>query len=414
MKTNTLDCELAVVGAGPYGLSVANHLRAAGMEVRVFGKVMESWDRQMPVGMRLRSPREGTSIAHPGRALTLDEYEKARGRELTVPLPLEDFVGYGKWFQQRSLPDLEQRRVVRVEPSARGFDLELEDGESVCSRRVVVATGIASFQNRPTTYASLPPELSSHTGDPINRDLGRFSGRRVVVVGGGQSAIESAALMHEAGAEVEVLVRERRVCWLRYGTRLHDWLHSKANPLRGVLYPPGNVGPPGINWLIETPKVFRKLPRGLQNRAAELAIRPAASGWLRPRTAGLSINTRTHVVSTAARGDKVHLELSDSSERCADHVLLGTGYKVSISRYGFLCGELVRGIHTRDGYPVLNPAFESSVPGLHFVGAPAAYSFGPICRFVAGTRFAAATLASHLARSTMQNRAQARSRFTRT
>src|SRR5262245_23519113 len=208
-------CQFAVVGAGPYGLAVASHLRAAGFEVRIFGKAMEFWDRQMPRGMLLRSPWNGSHIADPDRALTLDRFETTQHRTFSRPLPLEDFVRYGQWFQSQSLPDLDQRRVVRVECAGDGFRLSLEDGDNLWSKRVVIATGIGSFANYPAVFTSLPPELVSHTSDRVNQDLGRFAGKRVIVVGGGQSATESAALLNESGAEVEVLVRDPQLRFLR-------------------------------------------------------------------------------------------------------------------------------------------------------------------------------------------------------
>jgi FAD-dependent urate hydroxylase len=392
--TSTVDirCRFAVVGAGPYGLAVASHLRAAGFDARIFGKVMGFWDSQMPVGMWVRSPRDGTNIADPHRDLTLDKYEAVRGVRLATPLPREDFIRYGQWFQRQCLPDLDPRLVARVERDGGAFRLTLEDGEALLAGRVVVATGVGSFAYYPEPFESMPRDLVSHACAPVNRDLGRFAGRRVVVVGGGQSAIESAALLHEGGAEVEVLVRRPRVRWLRDGSPLHTWLHSKANPFRALLYPPGNVGPPGVNWLVETPQLFKRLPRRLQDRLAARAIRPAATGWLRPRTQGVTIVTGRRVVAAAAAGGAVRLRLDDGSDRTADHVLLGTGYKVLIDRSDILSPDLVAALRTADDYPVLSPGFESSVPGLYFVGATAAYSFGPICRFVAGTPFTARVL----------------------
>jgi hypothetical protein len=53
---------------------------------------------------------------------------------------------------------------------------------------------------------------------------------------------------------------------------------------------------------------------------------------------------------------------------------------------------LVRSLRLVDGYPVLTAGFEASLPGLHFVGASAARSFGPLMRFVAGTGYAARAL----------------------
>jgi cation diffusion facilitator CzcD-associated flavoprotein CzcO len=392
MSNGNCSCRFAVVGAGPYGLAVASHLRAAGFDVRIFGKAMEFWERQMPAGMRVRSPREGTHIADPYQDLTLDKYEAVCGVGPAAPLMLEDFVRYGQWFQRQCLPDLDERSVARIEPRGEAFHLTLEDGDLVRAQRVIVATGIGAFAHYPAPFAPLPRELVSHTSERNNHHLDHFSGRRVLVVGGGQSALESAALLHEAGAEVEVVLRRLQVRWLRHGTPLHTWLHSKGNPFRQLLYPPGDIGPPVINWLIEMPRLFQLLPRRLQDRLAAWAIRPAASGWLRSRTQGVTITTQRQVVSASRCGDQLEVQLDDGSVRSADHVLLGTGYRVSIDRYRFLPAELLGTLRTVNGYPVLTSGFESSLPGLYFVGATAAYSFGPVCRFVAGTPFTARAL----------------------
>jgi hypothetical protein len=85
----------------------------------------------------------------------------------------------------------------------------------------------------------------------------------------------------------------------------------------------------------------------------------------------------------------VSVSLADGSERTYDHVLLGTGYEIDVSRYPFLAPELADQIELEGGYPRLRAGLESSVPGLHFLGAPAAHTFGPIMRFVVGTWYAA-------------------------
>ncbi len=380
----------AVVGAGPYGLAVASHLRGAGADVRIFGKVMDFWNNQMPIGMKLRSPLAGSSISDPENAWSLDRFAAAHGRQLAKSLPLEEFVQYGQWFQREGLPDVDSRNVVGVEHGGGGFNITLDDGERLGFGAVVVATGIGSFPNRPEPFASLPAELASHTSDRSNRDLGRFAGRRVFVVGGGQSAIESAALLHEAHADVEVLVRQPSIRFLNSNL---EWLMDHT------LYPfkaPGKIGPIGLNWLIEHPNLFTLFPRRWQTRMTARAIRPAGSGWLRPRVQNIRFKTGTHAISASVCGAKVRLKLNDGADCEADHVLLATGYQVDISRYRFLGPELLREVRTVHGYPILHRGFESSLPGLYFVGTTAAYSFGPLCRFVAGTPFVAWTLANYV------------------
>jgi thioredoxin reductase len=389
-------CQFAVVGAGPYGLAVGAHLRAGGLDVRIFGKPMDFWATQMPKGMLLRSPREGSHISDPTRAFSLGNYEAAHSCQIPKAMPLETFVDYGRWFQSQALPDLEQRHVSGVEQAAEGFAVTLDDGERIEAQNVVVATGIGAFPNYPVTFASLPKELASHTSDRVNSNLGRFAGKRVAVVGGGQSALESAALLHENGAEVEVLIRQPFVRWLKNSSWLEAMMDWPINPFKA----PGKIGPIGINWLLEHPRLFTSFPRSTQDRMAYRAIRPAGSSWLRSRTAPTTIKPGCHVVASTAVGSKVQLKLNDGTESVVDHVLLGTGYRVSVARMNYLSADLSQSIQTVKGYPVLDRGFQSSIPGLYFVGASGAYSFGPLCRFVAGTPYTARTLAHYAVKKT--------------
>jgi hypothetical protein len=258
---------------------------------------------------------------------------------------------------------------------------------------VVVAAGISLFARQPAEFDGLPEQLVSHSS--TENDLGRYAGRRTIVIGGGQSALESAALLREAGADVEVVLRRPIVHWL---DQRASWLKSEANPLRGLFYPPTDVGPPGLNQLVAAPDVFRRLPRRLQDPIAYRCIRPAGAGWLVSRMGGVRITPGRKALGAVARGQEIRLTLDDGTERCADHVILATGFRVDVTRYPFLAESLLRGLHVVNGYPELTRGFESSVPGLHFLGAPAARSFGPLCRFVAGTAYSAGALAASITR----------------
>jgi FAD-dependent urate hydroxylase len=382
-----LSHQVAIIGAGPYGLAAAAHLRAAKIETCVFGKPMEFWENQMPEGMFLRSSWDACHIADPHRASTLDRYSASENVAVPKPVPLDRFIDYGRWFQKRAVPDLDQRRVVDINITGKGFRVTLNDGDSVQVQRVVVATGIALFARRPSQFNGLPSALVSHTSE--HRNLKRFVGQRMAVIGAGQSALETAALLHELGAEVEVLARQPRVHWLDQKMR---WLKSEANPIRPLLYPPTDVGPPGLNLIVATPDLFKRLPRLLQKKIAYRSIRPAGAGWLVPRLRNVRITTGGVVSSVRPVDERVILNLSDGAKRCVDHVMLATGYQVDISRYEFLDPGLLKALRVNDGYPELTDGLESSVPGLHFLGAPAARSFGPLCRFVSGTPFTARAL----------------------
>jgi cation diffusion facilitator CzcD-associated flavoprotein CzcO len=382
-----LDHQVAIIGAGPYGLAAAAHLRAAGIETCIFGEAMEFWEKQMPEGMLVRSGWDASHISDPNRTATVNDYAAAEKLEIPRPIPLDRFVKYGRWFQRRMAPQLDTRRVTKISPIAQGFRLDLEDGETRFVQRVVVAVGIAGFSRRPEQFDGLPKELASHTSE--HRSLKGFGGKRVVVVGSGQSAVESAALLHEAGAEVEIVARRSTINWL---DQKGQWLKSELNPLRPLLYPPTDVGPPVLNQIVAAPGFFRQLPRGVQDWIAYRSTRPAASGWLLPRTREVTFTMSRVVTSAKVAGDRISIKLDDGTDRCVDHVLLGTGYKVDATRYSFIDPEVIRALRLDNGHPILSAGLESSVQGLHFLGAPAVRSFGPLNRFVAGAKYAATAL----------------------
>jgi predicted ATP-grasp superfamily ATP-dependent carboligase len=381
---------VAVIGAGPYGLAAVAHLRHAGVPVRVFGEPLEFWRKQMPAGMILRSRRRSSHIADPQRALTIDAYEAATGRSVSSPsLTLEEFIDYGLWFQRRAAPDLDRRKVERLERAGEGFRLVLEDGEQLDAARAVVAAGLFPFGHRPAPFDELPSAAVSHASEHC--ELTPFSGRSVLVVGSGQSALESAALLREAGAKVEVTARAPGIYWLGDG---NGGVAGRRSLRSRLPLPPTDVGGFATGWTAALPDVFRRLPARAKPVVSYRCIRPAGSGWLRPRLEGVPIAFAAAPVEARPAGGRVRVCLSDGSERTVDHVLLGTGYEIDIRRYPFLAPELAGSVEVAGGYPVLGPGLESSVSGLHFLGAPAAHSFGPIMRFVVGTWYAAPSLSA--------------------
>jgi hypothetical protein len=385
-------CDVVVVGAGPYGLAAAAHLRSIpGLRVQVFGEPMSFWRMHMPAGMLLRSPWPASQISDPEGRLTLERFEALQPDPVPVPIPLGRFIAYGDWFQRTAAPDVDRRRLQTVERRNGRFTVTTDDGEQIDAGRVVVAAGIAPFAHRPPVFGELGPDLVSHCID--HTDLSRFAGRDVAVIGNGQSALESAALLREAGARPFVLVRGHRVYMLVRSGLLH-----RVGQVRKLLYAPSDVGPAGVSWLVHVPKLFARIPRRVQDPLAVRCIRPAGSAWLVPRLRSVPIDLGKEVAEATEAGGRVRLRMDDGTELQADHVLLGTGFRVDIARYSFLSPELVRTVEKVNGYPRLSAGLESSVPGLHFLGAPAAWSFGPLMRFVAGSRFACSALARRVGR----------------
>ncbi|HTS59760.1 MAG TPA: FAD-dependent oxidoreductase [Terriglobales bacterium] len=383
------DLDVAIIGAGPYGLSAAAHLKAAGLKVGIFGRPMDFWASKMPAGMLLRSPRVASNIAAPLRNFSLDAYETTAGLPPRAPLPLETFVAYGHWFQRQLLPNLDAREVTSVQHLGPGFRLVLEDGEPIRCKRLVVAAGIGPFQRIPSIFTSLPASQVQHCYSGC--DVKSLSKKRVVVIGAGQSALECAALLHEAGSDVEVIARISALRWIGQ----HPVLHN-LGPISSLLYSPHDVGPAGISRLVAAPNLVMRIPLKLRDRIRIRAVRPAGSKWLPARLEKVQITTGRSVTSAHSEHGRVRLRLDDGTERSTDHVLLGTGYSVDISRYRFWSEQLLQQIATIDGYPALQTGFESSVSGLHFIGATAARCYGPLLYFVAGTEFASRELTSKI------------------
>ena len=391
-----------VIGAGPYGLSVAAHLSARGSQPRVFGEVMSSWRSHMPAGMYLKSTPDASSLSAAKPGYQLADYCTSQGiRPLQDAsddiIPIELFTRYGQWFQEQLVPQVEQSVVTHVERAGNGFVVTLDTGEEILTPTVVVATGVSHVDYVPDELAALAPggqpspdAAVSHTSQ--HSSLTGFRDRRVAVIGAGQSALESAALLHEAGADVTVLVRRTA----RFGTP-----PEHPTGLAGRLPQPHS--PLGPTWRIypfsHAPGYFHYLPEQTRLNLVRRVLGPLGAWWLRDRVAGVLPVLNQHAVRQASLdsgGVLLSTTCSDGqhAELRVDHVLAATGYRIDLAKLGFLETGLQQRIRLTGSFPALSRSFESSVRGLHFVGLPAAATFGPVMRFVCGAGFAARRVAS--------------------
>jgi len=400
MTPSTVPAPVAVVGAGPYGLSVAAHLKALDVPVRVLGVPMGSWRARMPVGMFLKSTPRASSIADPAGRLRLNDFRAAEGLPRVgdrYAVPLDEFVRYGEWFQRRCVPEVERAAVVRIRSAPDGFRLVLDSGEEFGSPTVVLANGFPPYARVPAELLAVADAgLASHTSD--HPDLAKFAGQRVAVVGAGQSALESATLLHEAGAEPVLVARAQQ---LLFGTPPEsDRSADRPWPVR--LAKPASPLGPGWSFVAfsRVPQVFRSLPDRTRANLVRTVLGPSGAWWLRPRLDGrFPVLTGHTLVAAEAAGERVRLRLHGGSEALeVDHVLAATGYRVDVERLDLLEPALRRAVARRNaGPPRLSSGFESSVPGLYFTGLAAADSFGPMMRFVCGTGFAAARISRSVA-----------------
>jgi thioredoxin reductase len=391
--------DVAIVGAGPYGLSLGAHLRAAGVNFRQFGLVMNLWRNKMPEGMFLKSQGFASNLSDPAGTHTLEAFCAATERPYArygLPVRLDTFVAYGQWFQAELVPDLEQTLVSGVTRRDGGFELELENGETVSARQVVVAAGVEHFPYLPKQFAELPTEVCTHSSQ--HTDLAEFSGRRVVVVGGGQSALETAALLHEKGADVQLAVRKPSVAWNGQP------LDPERPLLQRLREPEAGLGSGYSTWFYSNhPGLFRRLPRSTRIYRARTALGPAGASWLRGRVEGeFPVLTSHSVRSAQADGEGVRITLAGPGgerEVTADHIIAATGYRPDLGRLRFIGDSLRPAIRTVAKTPAVDKDYQSSIPGLYFAGPGVAPTFGPVMRFVFGSDHAAHTVAARLIRT---------------
>jgi len=394
-RSSSSTTNAVIIGAGPYGLSLAAHLASSAVEHRIFGDRMGAWKHNMPEGMVLKSEPYATDISAPIPGYRAEDHARFIGApyvDRVTPLTRQRFVDYGEWFADRLVPSVEEAHVVSLERTGVGFDLTTDSGERLSARRVIVATGVVPFAHVPPALADVgAPDLITHSS--VHHDLRRFRGADVVVVGGGQSAAETAALLHEVGARPRLVVRGPGIYWPTANpTRLSTVARLKRPPARLC---------EGWACLGYTtlPDLFRLLPDRERSERARTFLGPAGAWWLRSRVEGVvPMQVGTEIVSACRVGDRVQLDLfgpGPSVIEC-DHVIAATGFRFDVDRLRFLDPAVRGSLRVSGGAPVLDRSFESSVPGLHFIGAISAPSMGPSMRFVAGTHFAAPRVARRI------------------
>jgi len=340
--------------------------------------------------MYLKSEPYGSDMSCPQAGYDLAGYcrsERIEGIERGTPLSIERFLDYADWYIKQLVPDVSDVTVTGIEAVNSGFRVSFADAEPVEARNVVIATGILPHSHISAELSGLPSDLISHTAD--HHQFDRFRGRRVAVVGAGSSALETAALLHETGCDVQLVVRcPDSPIW-----------GSRALPLNPVRRLRNNKLCEGWKcpfW--NSPTAFRRLPQEVRMVKARTVLGPLGAWWLRDRVEGVvEILGETHVQGVQPNGSGVKLLLDGprKSSLEVDHVIAGTGFRIDINRLTYLPAELRARIATLSGYPVLTRVGESTVPGLYFAGAPAAFGLGPSMRFIAGTH----NLAGYLARS---------------
>lgn len=389
---------VAIIGAGPYGLSLAAHLAARNVPHRIFGYPMRFWSGIAEAGGNryLKSFCFGTNISTPKRGFTFADYNAPRGLETFEPCSIENFAAYGRWFQEKVVPWVEPVDVIDVAAQVGGFAITLADGKRCIASRVVIATGLSYFAEVPQPLAALlPTGLVTHTSQLTN--FANFEGASVAVVGAGQSALEATALLHEAGALPELIVRESEILWQTRTSK-------KRNLWRRVRSPISGLGSGPTAWaLSHFPGVVHHAPETWRTKFVRSHLPAEGAWWLRDRVENrVPIHLETSVVDASRKSGRVELRLRHTragfdTPLTFDYVVAGTGYHVDVQRIEFLNLGLRYAIECIEQAPKLSDVFETSVPGLYVVGPASSISFGPLFRFVVGAEYTSRIVSSHLA-----------------
>lgn len=373
---------LLVVGAGPFGLAMAAQAAAQDVEHVVVGEPMSFWKRHMPAGMWLRSGCDW-HLDPTGRD-TIARFLETRG-QMPVdvdPLPLALYLEYAAWFRRTKGIAVRRSLVTRLDDEGGRLRATLDDGVVLHADRVLLALGFRYFTHVPAELACLiPAEHGSHSSDLASP--ARFAGRRVLVVGGRQSAFESAALLAEAGATaVHVCHRHETPAFVP-----SDW--TWVEPLLERI-----TADPG--WYRRLPDAERKQLNARFWAEGRLKLEP----WLGPRVRhpAIRVRPRTSVVGCERRGEALRVDLDAGDTIDVDHVLYATGYQVDLARVPFLrAGNLLPRIACREGFPVLDEVMQTTVPGLHVTSLPATRDFGSFFAFTVSARASARIVGRALA-----------------
>jgi cation diffusion facilitator CzcD-associated flavoprotein CzcO len=360
---------------------------------------MGTWLTQMPQNMRLKSEGFASSLYDPDASFSLRDYCQSQDlpyADVGFPIPLETFSSYGLAFQRRLVPELEQKFATSLVPRSSGFEIALEGGEVAIARCVIVAVGISHFQYVPPALGGLPQEFVTHSS--CHRTFDEFRGREVCVIGAGASALDVAAALYEAGAEVQVVARSPVI-------HFHEPPGRNPRPLLERIQAPQTGLGPGWRSLFCTsaPLVFHKMPQRFRMEVVRRHLGPAAGWFVKDKVVGkVGLQAGLTVIKANTEGNRVHLTVSNGNGSprtiSADHVIAATGYQVDLRRIQFLNSDVWSGIRLAGHAPALSDNFESTMPGLYFVGAASANSFGPLVRFAYGAGFTARRLSKHLSR----------------
>ncbi|MFD2442667.1 NAD(P)-binding domain-containing protein [Bacillus sp. CGMCC 1.16607] len=354
--------DVIIIGSGPFGISLGAHAVANNLKYKLFGYPMDFWKNQMPQDMFIRTPHEFVSFSDSKDELTVQQFSKETGKELVTPLPRPIFVEYASWFAKRAGIEFTPELVTKVVHKEEFYEVTSENGATFTTKNIIVATGVEHYKYLPNFLKEFPEHLVSHTSGYTS--FSQFKGKKVVVLGSGQSAWEAAGLLHRDGADVELVYRKEGP----------NYAGSRENEIT----------------LRDVGDIFYQLPleekkQGWGQSAGSVAhfLKPYVEGIV-PQNAGVAIEKMEQI-----NKNEIRLVLSNGTEKIVNHIIAATGFHINIDKVPFFDQSLLMKIEREEDYsqfPKLNESFESNVPGLYFAGPLSSHSHGPTFRFILGLR----------------------------
>ncbi len=362
--------QFLVIGAGPYSLAVAAYTKYLGVPTTVVGKPLDFWKTNMPRGMFLRSNPDWHLDAR--EVKTFEAFLKVRGltRAEVKPVPIDIFLDYASWFAGQYDVQPHLAYVTRLTKVEDGYIATLDDGIEIHA-----AQGFSYFKHAPLDLLErLPVGSFVHTCDTVDFEF--YRGKRVLIVGGRQSAFEWAAMINEKGAS-EVHVTHRHAT-PKFNEPNWDWVQ------------------PMVRRTLDDHGWWRKMTHEEQEKIRSDFFwvgRLTLEEWLDKRVhqPNIHIHEKTNIVAVNAKDDKTYdVLLDDDKQLNVHHIILATGYRPNFERIPFLDRTtIMEGLTIIEGFPALDTEFQTSLPNLYVNGMAATRDFGPFFGFTVGCPIAA-------------------------
>jgi len=350
--------DLAIIGAGPAGLSLAAWAQESGISYQVFGEPLSFWKRHIPP-LCLRSPPVATNLSSPRPGHTYLDFARDHGIEDGPQIEMSDFIGYATEFCDTHGIRTSHGFIQTIQYRDNCWGLKYGE-ETLLAKNVAIAIGLNGSQRNPGLPDAMSP-MWNYVGNI--HDYGRFKGQRVAVVGGGQSGVEAALLAAGAGADVHLAIREDGVKF----RSLHapgEWFYRNLFKHSRLLMP--------------------LLPGFAQDRLLAYLLEGTAEPALKDRLeqGDITLHTNASIAPIETHSATFVIRRPCKEPVDVDYVIVAAGFNYDIRKMKMFVDLPIL---ERGGLPILNRYAMSSMPNLYFTGMSALRLVGPQCQFVSGS-----------------------------